>query len=328
MFRDNTLISREPVNIIFDDGGLGDNICRLSAVKYIKDTYKHVDLYVYVPDYFLDLAKHLIPGPGVTFKKFSEAEQNWNKSFASLRTTNPQVGNMRTHILDNAFAVLVDKDVEIEHKNYVQLKLNKISISKFTLPEKYVIITTGYTAEVRELRADVVNSLSDYVLSKGYTPVYLGSKNAPVGVLVTSGKDTSIIGNFNASIDYSKGLDLINKTSLLEAGKIISGATCLLGLDNGLMHLAGCVETPIVGAYTTVEPRYRLPYRHNVLGWNCFVVEPTESLKCRFCQSNFNFVYDHDFRSCYYKEKGLDTEIQCTKSITADKFITHLEKLL
>jgi ADP-heptose:LPS heptosyltransferase len=112
------------------------------------------------------------------------------------------------------------------------------------------------------------------------------------------------------------------KTTLIEAGNIIAGAQVICGLDNGLLHLAGCTDTPIVAAYTTVRPEHRLPYRHGSLGSGCYVVEPDEDLACRFCQSNMDFEFTHDFRDCFYKD------FKCTKQITADKFIRKLDELL
>lgn len=229
---------------------------------------------------------------------------------------------MKTHLVDNAFHILADKAVDIEHKNYLQLNLDKIDISHFTLPEKYIIITTGHTVKVREMTPAATNGVIDYVIKKGYTPVFLGSKVATVGV---AGKQ--IDGNFNNSINYHLGLDLIDKTSLLEAGKIIAGSKAVVGLDNGLQHLAGMTQVPIVAAYTTVEAKYRLPYRNNTLGWNCYPIEPPESLACRGCQSRWD-VYEIDFRHCHYVTMKLDNKIQCVDSIKAENYIEQLEKIL
>lgn len=325
MYRDNTFINREHINFLFDDGGLGDLVARLPAIRYIKDHYPHCIPHLWLPDYGVDFAKNLLPD--VIIKPFSKGDKEYNQAYSGKKTSSKTHTNMRTHLVDNAFHVIVDKDVSIEYKNYLQLNLNKIDVSSFNLPERYVVITTGHTVEVREIKAYVINDLSNYVIQKGYIPVFLGSKKASTGVTTVTGT-SGITGHFNQEVDYSKGLDLIDKTSLLEAGKIIAGAKAIVGLDNGLLHVAGCTQTPIVGAYTTVESIYRLPYRNNKLGDNCFVVEPDESLKCKFCQSNWEFVYDHDFRKCWYVEQKKDKEIQCTKQITAMKFITHLDKIL
>lgn len=299
----------------------------MPVIKYIKDKYPHCIIHLWIPDYYLDFAKNLLPN--TIIKPFSKAAKEYNPTSLGRKTSSLQHTNMKTHLVDNAFHILVDKAVEIEYKNYLPLNLNKISITKFSLPEKYVVVATGFTAEVREFPPIAVNSVVDYIIKKGYTPVFLGSTVTKIGVdKVSNHHSPDILGNFNKEIDYSKGIDLRNKTSLLESGKIIAGAKTIVGVDCGLLHVAGCTNIPIVGAFTTVEPKFRMPYRGNELGKDFYPIVPDESLECRFCQTNWEFLYEHDYRTCYYKEQKLDTEIQCVKQITTIKFINELEKIL
>lgn len=323
MLRNKNDLPHEEVNILFNAGGLGDCIARMTVVKYLIKIYPYVTFYIYVPDYFEDLAKNLVPEARIRI--FSKADKQYNVKLGARKSDTESHSTLRSHLVDQAFHVLADKQVDIEHKNYCKLRTKSINIYNFKLPEKYVVITTGYTAIVREMKSKTVNELTDYIISKGYTPVFLGNKQTEIGL---PGDHLLIKGNFPDAINYSKGIDLIGKTSLLEAGKIISESKCIIGLDNGLMHLAGTTNAPIIGGFTTVEPKYRMPYRDNTLGKDFYPVVPDESLACRFCQSNWDFIYDHDFRECYYIKKEMDNEIQCTKSLTSDKFIVQLEKIL
>ncbi len=108
----------------------------------------------------------------------------------------------------------------------------------------------------------------------------------------------------------------------------MSKAKAVVGVDNGLLHVAGCTGVAIVGGFTTVRPEIRMPIRHNILGWNYHAVIPDKSLDCSFCQQDTNFLYGHDYRKCWYKEKKERTEILCIKQLTADKFKTILESIL
>ncbi len=323
MFRAGIDFPTEDFNIIFNQGGLGDLICRLVAVKYLSDTQKHLRLHVYIPDYAIDLAKHLVPN--VEFHCFSRVKENpklINQEFAGRNTDESVHTLLATHLIDQAFHILVDQQVDIQYKNYLAINPKRIPIKKFNLPENYLVITTGFTANVREMPPTVVNNLADYAALKGYKVVFLGSKQT------STGSGHLIEGHFSEGVDYSKGINLIDKTSLLEAAKIIGGAKAIIGLDNGLIHLAGCTDTAIVAGFTTVSPEHRAPIRKNEYGWNFYPVVPPESLKCRGCQSRWAHVYNHDFRNCWYKEKGYDTEIQCVKSLTANLYIEQLEKIL
>lgn len=321
MFRGDHPKTKEHINFLFNSGGMGDHICNMPAIWYAYTQYPHIVPHLWVPDFFLDLAKNLLPG--VIIKPFSR-QKEYNDKMPGKQIYSQQHTSMSTHLVDTAFHMLLDKSVDIEHKNYRLLNLDKISIKKFTLPEKYVVVTTGFTAEVREMLPNVVNSVSAYIKEKGYTPVFLGSHVAKVGTTMVN----DIKGTFKADVNYNAGIDLIDKTTLLEAGKIISGAKCIVGLDSGLLHLAGCTDTPIVASFTSVKPEHRLPYRKNQLGWNCYPIEPPATLACRGCQSNWEFIFTHDYRKCFYVENKLDTEIQCVKSLTSDLYIEQLEKIL
>lgn len=311
MFRDGTYIAKEKVQFTFNSGGLGDQIAAMSAIKWIKDTYKFVDIHLFVPDFFFELAHNLVPG--ITVRRYSEIMLYWDDKVAAKQLKNVHT-QMKTHVVDHAFHVLADREARVEEKNYC--RLTPVDISKFNLPEKYVCIPVGYTAQVREMIPEAVNGISDWLLSKGITPVFLGSKVAPTGI------KTLLLGNFNEEIDYTKGIDLIDKTTLPEVGTIMGNAKAVVGLDCGLLHLAGTTDVPIVFATTTVESHLRVPYRDNVLGKDCYVVEPPKSLKCRFCQSNWDFMYakpTHDFKYCYYRD------YKCTRELTADRYIKFLE---
>lgn len=63
--------------------------------------------------------------------------------------------------------------------------------------------------------------------------------------------------------------------------QIIHNTACFVGSDSGLLHVAGATDTPIVGVFTSVHPRYRLPYRPG-LGDGCTAVMPVE-LDCIGC---------------------------------------------
>lgn len=313
MFRSGHVHDNKDVNILFNNGGLGDQIARMPAVKYLNDNYP-IKINLFVPDYFYDLAKNFMPELNVI--KYSNIKENWKPS-SYFREFRKGMSNLKQHLTDNAFTVICENQVNIQHKNYLRLDLKDVDISRFNLPDKYVVITTGYTAPVREFSPPIVNDIILFLKNKNITPVFLGSKESLAGENIDK-----IIGSFSQSIKYELGLDLIDQTSILEAAKVIEGSKAIVGLDNGLIHLAGCLDTPIIAGYTTVDPMHRLPYRNNLLGDNCYMVVPDESLACRFCQSNWDFIANHDFKYCYYKD------YKCVKKTPSNKYIQHLKTVL
>ena len=76
-------------------------------------------------------------------------------------------------------------------------------------------------------------------------------------------------------------IDLRGRLTLHQVAGLIAGARCFLGSDSGLLHVAACTATPIVGVFTCARPERRLPYRNGILGGDCFPVVP--ALACVGC---------------------------------------------
>jgi ADP-heptose:LPS heptosyltransferase len=307
-------LPKTKVNLAINFGGMGDDICRLPALKYMLDTHTHCQFTIACPDYLVPVMEHFFAGRFEQVIPFSKLTPELAKR-AWIQTKTEFFTPMHTHLVDHAFSYLADRmDLGIEHKNYLQFRTGEIDVSKFSLPHRYVVLTTGYTAEVRRLPSKTFNGIADYLIQRGVTPVFLGAKTTYRG-----GVAEKIEGKFDEDVDYSKGVDLRDQTSLLEAGAIIAKSKGVVGLDNGLLHVAGCTSAPIVAAYTNTLPEHRLPIRNNQLGWNCYPVTP---LGCHACQSTTYCLPEMDYRNCVWPELG------CNDKLTADLFIKELEKIL
>lgn len=317
MYRDDKSLKLKLIemNFILMDGGVGDHIASLSAIHYVADKYTHIKPLVWVPDFLLDLSQHLLPKQCLT-RNFSSMRQYYDHNKPTKTTKWDQVVSpMKTSCLEYAFMKLCDEKPSIEHMNYLQINPKRIDVP-YSLPTSYVVITTGYTAKVREFPAKEINKLAKECKAMGLDVVWLGKKETPTGTKHT------IKGTFDIEVDYSQGLDLIDKTTLLQAAKIMSEAKAVMGVDNGLLHVAATTQAPIIAGFTTVDPIHRIPVRNNILGYNFYPVTPDKSLGCRFCQSNTNFIFGHDYRNCLYKDYA------CTSQMTADKFIEQLKHII
>lgn len=305
----------QTINIVFANGGVGDHIASLTAVDYILKRYTWIYPLIYVPDFLLEFSKNVLPS-NACVRDYSSMQKKYDQNFPTKTTkwdglTSP----MKMHLTDYAFLKLCDEVVSIEHKNYLKVRTNRVDLGKIELPNKYAILAVGHTVKVREFPPNTVNEIVDYLLAKNITPVFLGQTNTKTGAVHT------IKGHFSAGINYDKGLNLIDKTSLVQAAKIMEGAKVVVGVDSGLLHVAGCTDVPIVGGFTTVNPEIRMPVRHNELGWHYYSVVQDEDLKCRYCQVRTNFIYEHDYVNCIYKD------FKCVKSLISEKFIAQLEKV-
>lgn len=306
------------INIVCDDGGIGDNIARIPVVKYILDYHPHVFIHFWVPDYFLEFSNRSLASykKNLVIRNFTKAKKKFNKNLYARAFSVHHYNNMSIHMTKHAFHVVAQQEPTEQQLNYLKFDTSDQNIKQYDLPEKYVVVATGFTAPIREFLPQYVNEVTKYIVSKGYTPVFLGKTETP------NGNDQVIKGTFKEEIDYSVGIDLIDETSLLETREIINNAKTIVGLDNGLLHVAGTTDIPIVGGFTSVNPIHRMPYRHDVLGWNFYPVVPPESVVDRFCQSNWSFTFDHDFKYCFYGDYAI------VKALTPDLYIKELEKIL
>lgn len=304
------------INIVFMHGGVGDHVASLVAVDYIIKNYTWLKPLIWVPDFLLDFAKHVLP-ENTRIYNYSSMQREYNQNRPTKTTAwDGNTSPMKIHCLDYAFLKLCDENPSLEHKNYLSIRSEEIDTSKFPIPDKYIVITTGYTAKVREFPANHINDIVKYSKAKGYEVVFLGQTQTKTGA------QHVIQGTFDEEINLSASVNLIDKTSLLQAAKIMHYSRATLGVDNGLLHIAGCTNATIIAGYTTVSPELRLPVRNDILGWDCFTVTPDVDLSCKFCQVKTNFLYDHDYKNCIYKDN------LCTTHMTANKFINHLERVL
>lgn len=316
MYRDIKRLDKKHYNFVFHQGGLGDLISHLPVIKYALDNHPQIIIHMWCHDYGVELAKKCFKkyGQRIIIRGLSEQQKKFNQTFYARSPYLHKISNLACHLVDHGFYTLLNKQVENRYKNYIQLE--PIDISKFKLPEKYVVVTTGYTSDTRQWLPEYVKEVSDYIIQKGYTPVYLGKS------YTQATQTEGIKGSFKA--DYSNGINLIDKTNLFEAHSIMDGSVAVLGLDNGLCHLAAMSKAKIVIGFTTVDPLHRLPYRDGIMGKDCYVVTPTkEELACIHCQSNHNFAdQSHDFRFCFYKD------YKCLQLLNSEKWIQQLEKIL
>jgi hypothetical protein len=180
----------------------------------------------------------------------------------------------------------------------------------------YAVLTTNHTVKVRVLNEPAFYRIANYLTGvKGLHVVLLGKASTITGDI--NGKATAIKSD-EIEIDYKllehpeMLIDLRDETSLMETAAILARSQLVLGVDNGLIHLAASARAPkIVCGFTTVAPVHRVPSNYNDTDF--FIVVPPESLTCRFCQSKQILLSDqHDFRFCI---KG---NLQCVPLLTFD----------
>lgn len=308
MIRNDKPTPNRPVTytVYLNRGGMGDHLARLVPIRWILDTYPFVSIQLITPDYLAPLAGACFKeNARLTLIKESELVEGEMYAPSTLAELPEACTNMRMHTVDHAFIMIADHlPTERKAREYIQLSPQPGS-SRFP-GVKYVVLTTNFTAKVREWPAPEIEATIIGLIKRGYTPVLLGKKDV----------SDKITGYSAQLLDTTGAIDLRDTTTLEEAHSIMYYAEAVLGVDNGLIHLAGMTSTPIIAGYTTVNPAHRIPIRPR---GEIRVIGPR--VDCRYCQTNMNFVYHQDFRQCIYGDYA------CTTEMTAERFLAEFDKL-
>lgn len=316
IYRKGTELDIKAYNFTLHQGGLGDLIAALPAIKYSLDNHPQILVNLFVHDYGTDLCKKVFENyKNIKVRGMSQYKKEADESLPTRSPHAHKITNLSSNMVDQAFLTIVGTIPEDKYKNYIQLE--PIDVSHFNIPEKFAVVTTGFTSPSREWKAQSVNETADYLISKGITPVFLGKS------YTQAYKDMGITGNFKADYEKKGTINLIDKTDLFQAHGIMNGAVVTLGLDNGLMHLNSMGKGKAIWGFTTVRPEHRLPYKNGEMGKDCLVVSPTkEELACAFCQSDMNFANTkHCFTTCFY------SDYVCLDLMTSERWIIKLKEL-
>lgn len=317
-FRPGTSISPARITFIFNAGGIGDYINWVPAVRCAIETNPHVSGYIVSQSYFAPLAEMFLRDLAPRFEVREVSTSDYSlvdfikETDAIIVPNKQQYASASSHnLFELGYIYYCQRDRAPEGATLPRIRGDEADVSRFALPEDFVVLTPNATADNRRLSAKVLNEIITYVLGLGLTPVFLGKSSLA--------KD--YVSRPDEGLDLSGVLDLREKTTLPETAVILSRSRLTFGLDNGLLHLAACGPAPVLWVFTSVDPRHRIaprPYPDSVTR----IITPSERLSCRFCQSQIRYVLNHDFKDCLYKDN------LCLTALEAKHIIPMIAEIL
>lgn len=132
-------------------------------------------------------------------------------------------------------------------------KSNDSCISDFNLPKKYVVIHPSQSWPSRTWSKNNWQILCNRLAEDDITVVSIG-KNTKEGEI------SKPVFNLN----IKNGIDLTNKTTLDQSWHILNNSICVITMDSGILHLAGTTDSYIVQLGSSIDPKFRAPYRNGV----------------------------------------------------------------
>jgi ADP-heptose:LPS heptosyltransferase len=172
------------------------------------------------------------------------------------------------HVIE-AYASIAFADFNFDHSYYVptsdvEKRISDLIISNAGLDnKKFIVFHMAQSGRNRTLSPDFWLQACKLAIDFGYEVINVGTFN-----------DFGMIGKHIT--------DFRGKLSLHQTLRILERASCVIGSDSGMIHLAACTEVPIIGLFTCVKSEYRLPTRHGKKGWNFEAIStPLECYGCR-----------------------------------------------
>lgn len=307
--RANRKLRRKPVILFERHGGIGDIICTFPAVLALRE--RHPDaVFVYsVWKSFKSIAEMGRVADQVIERDWSEdmpklAYQDYDICYQPwLEDERPQ-GRDYVHLVDDFAQTLKVTVASRQPKLHVPEAVSRSlreKIAPFRKRTKYLLgIHVGPTWTVREWPVEgwtkLVARLRDQF---DCTVMQLGSDNE-------TGKGQVRAPRIAGTEDW------VGVLTLEETAAAIEHLDLFIGIDSGLLHIAGAVETPTVGLFGAIDPKLRLPPVTPSIG----VVANVPCLGCH-----------HRLPRLHWRD-GCPHDVQCMATLSAKEVFAACAKLL
>ena len=331
--------SKQRIYILAETGALGDTIATFPTIKQLVDR-GNIEK-IFVADKYLFLYRNLFPSNLIiphskalgTIPKDQvpkgTPEHYLNKDGTGVCLSYPVIEGIpiiQTMIegklnpihcsLVDAFSVRIcDTILKDSQKDYPKIPRKKLP-TNICPADKYAVVGLGATAAHKRMTPESFRAIKGYLASVGLQTVLLGARSHQTMVGATG----DLLRPDFEGYDFTGCVDMIDKSPLDSSLAILSDAKCFIGIDGGMLHLAGLTDIPIVAGHTFIDPYYLTIYRNGQKGWRYYAVEPDSH--CRYCTSETFILTGLKFHRC-----NIGTN-DCALSLTPDKWLHKIELAL
>lgn len=305
-------IFKNPVVIVKRKGNLGDIICTFPLIYNIRKEYPFSIIIYYCLNWNVEFPKmcrdvDIVVGLDTPFSKFVDKYFSKIMWFEPLfnEELSPPRPSRGLHIIDEMLAVskcpfqnILTKKIKISNKSFLNIQ-KRISLDRI-LSNYIFVIHVGATWPVREWSVEKWNKLVSLLKS------HFDSEIIQVGtdfVSSSGGRSTPRILNC---------FDWIGKISIEETAALLKIARLFIGIDSGIMHLAGAVNAPCVGIFGPTFSELRLPRNNKSVG-------VSSRVPCLGCQ--------HMKDGPLHWQTGCPNDIQCMKELSVEEVFSTCLKL-
>ena len=302
--------NKDYLNIVINQGCLGDQISCLPVVKHINGKGIKIQVYTNYNSRFNN--DNLIYCTEL-WKKLKSLNYYVDEFSNNCIFIKPMDGSnyvkRNNHFVYNAFESVSDFVGSDYNLNYVRINKDIKSNLNF-INKSHVIINTSYTENRKRLPDILLKKISKLIKQLNLIPVFVGKIQK---------SRLSYESGFN-NVDTSIGINLIDKLTLSDLVYILNRSKLLISQDSGIVHLAGMTDIPIFSFYNVIDPLTRLPIRNNTIGFLCKYYTP--DISCKYCYTRIGNCEDF----CK-KTKPIDFP-DCIASFNHEQIIESIHSFL
>lgn len=297
--REGTKLRHSTIKFLLNAGGMGDYVNYSAALLWAAQNLPWIHGQVYVSSFFCEFLEVILRDypqwsvhDGASIRIESDDCFIGPEIIMGDQNITRQLANATgAHLMDLGFQYYVNMQAAPPEVMLPRLPATLPYIDGAGAglrPGKYVVFTPGAVVPSRATTGKHLNPLIDFCREHGLTPVFLGKDGFAQGMKV----------GFADDINYSKGIDLRGKTTTLQAAAIMEHSFCVLGLDNGLLHLAATTNASLLFGYNITTVEQRIPRRDWGRTFN-LALSPQE-LACVGCQTHGKLILNHTYHQCLY----------------------------
>jgi ADP-heptose:LPS heptosyltransferase len=248
----------------------------------------------------------LIIGTGTTLAEFVYDVFERKQIFEPLccEEKKPVEPFLGLHVVDEmAFSVgisLEDINVKLAFSGAAKRSINK-KLQERKIRKNICVIHMGPTWNVREWPVEKWNGLVEMIRNR-----------LCMDVIQVGAEFVSSSGG-KATTRLKTAYDFVDKITIEETAALLSLSKLFVGIDSGILHLAGGVGAKCVGIFGSTLAKYRLPRNGKEIGVNAEV-------SCLGCH--------HGKNGPLHWQTGCPNEIRCMKELTVDEVYAACVQLL
>lgn len=302
--REGSRVPSSIFNYLIVGGGLGDYICQMPVFEWIAATQPYVHGRIFTHSHFKDVVEYVMrdhPSWKIylvdDLPKVHGAGEFIVNPLHFHQHQADYINPCGAHLMDVGFMFYSNYSEPPEAYRRMPDLSGYDSGVDWGLTTPYAVVNPAYTAMTRSMPAEAFHEIKNYLLSRGVTPVLLGKKNFNNN---KEGSESEYYAKLRGEMDFTDCVDLREQTTLLEATEIMRDAKLVYGVDNGLLHFAGCTEVPIIFGHTVTKVEHRDIRRPK--GITHHITVPPEELACTACQSNVRNIVGLDYKYCLYQD--------------------------